>query len=234
MKNKNENQSPKIQEVSLGKLVNADWNYKEKGTPEMIQKLAESVKRDKSLGVVAVRELDDGNYEVIDGNHRLEAARFLKMEKLTVENFGKLSKSDAVLIARRRNHQWFREDVVLLASLYADVVVPEISIDDLSTFMPETKNDLADLIRMAEGTHVPNMDGKENKKAKVEERVPSYSLSFIPEQYEVIQRAIEAIRASEGDTSITKSRAVELICADYLSGAKQTEISEGQQLADNR
>ena len=40
------------------------------------------------------------------------------------------------------------------------------------------------------------------------------------EQHEVIMRAVEAIRKSEGSDEISIGRALELVCADFLAGIK--------------
>ena len=63
-----------------------------------------SIEEDKSVGVLAVREID-GKFEVIDGNHRLEALIRMKWKKVPCENFGQITKAKAITIARRRNHK---------------------------------------------------------------------------------------------------------------------------------
>jgi len=40
------------------------------------------------------------------------------------------------------------------------------------------------------------------------------------EQYHVIRFAIEVVRRSEGEPTMAKGRCLELICADYLAGAR--------------
>ncbi len=55
---------------------------------------------------------------------------------------------------------------------------------------------------------------------------PRHSRYFVVtmEQYEVVMRAVEAMRRVESDASISPGRAMELISADYLSGV---QIEEG-------
>ena len=83
-----------------------------------------------------------------DGNHRLEAIHLLGWKTVFCENFGGISKGEAVLIARRRNYQWFDDDVLKLAELFRDEVIPEITIEDMTEFMPDTKQELQDLTNL--------------------------------------------------------------------------------------
>tara|TARA_R100000458_G_scaffold11194_2_gene8944 strand:+ start:3844 stop:4371 length:528 start_codon:yes stop_codon:yes gene_type:complete len=136
-------------EMDIEDLIPADWNYKSDGTPEQIEKLCNSIKEDDSAGVVAVRELD-GKFEVIDGNHRLQALKQLKWKKIPCENFGSISKGKAVTIARRRNHKWFEDDLLAYAELFKEEVLQEYDIDQLETFMPETKDEMLNLENILE------------------------------------------------------------------------------------
>lgn len=136
-----------IVEIPIESLIKADWNYKSEGTPEQIQTLSESIKFDGSAGVLAVRELD-GKFEVIDGNHRLDAVKLAGWNKVPCENFGNISIAKAIIIARRRNHKWFEDDTLKFAELFRDKVLPEISIDEMVPFMPDTKEELESLSKL--------------------------------------------------------------------------------------
>ena len=139
---KNETQ---IIEMDINKLINATWNYKKDGTDEQYETLIKSIQKDKSVGVLAVREIEkDGKefFEVMDGNHRLEAARRMNWDKVPIENFGPISLANAVVIARRRNHNWFEDDKLKLAHLFNDVVFKELDFEELKGFMPESEDEL--------------------------------------------------------------------------------------------
>lgn len=45
------------------------------------------------------------------------------------------------------------------------------------------------------------------------------SIVLTRDQYQLVLRAVEAVRAREGDAAMTEGRVVELLCADYLAGA---------------
>jgi len=137
-----------IVEMNVKDLIKADWNYKSEGTQEQIDKLKNSIKIDKSVGVLAVREIK-GKFEVIDGNHRLEAIKQMKWKKVPCENFGEITKATAITIARRRNHQWFEDDLLSYSDIFKNDVLQEYSLDDLEKFMPDTK---AEMMSIAELT----------------------------------------------------------------------------------
>lgn len=136
-----------IVELDIDDLIKADWNYKTDGTSEQIEKFVRSIEHDKSAGVPAVREID-GKFEVIDGNHRLDALLKLGWKKVPCENFGEISKAQAIIIARRRNHKWFEDDVLKLAELFRDDVIPEFDLDKLAEFMPETREEMEDWVKL--------------------------------------------------------------------------------------
>lgn len=146
------NQTPTVRQISVSQLVSADWNYKSDGTADDIAKLAESITRDQSAGVLAVRQIRDGVFEVIDGNHRLKAIQRLGWADAWCEDFGSITKAEAVLIARRRNYQWFEDDADKLESLFKGEVGPQFVIDDLSLFMPDDVVDLRGLLGIDEVT----------------------------------------------------------------------------------
>ena len=139
-----------IVQINTDDLIKADWNYKTDGTDEQITKLMNSIKEDKSIGVLAVREIDNDKFEVIDGNHRLEAIIRLGWGKIPCENFGSITKAKAIIIARRRNHKWFEDDILSYAELFTNDVLSEYSIEELEKFMPETKKELEDLEKLVD------------------------------------------------------------------------------------
>ena len=139
-----------LAQINMEDLIKADWNYKTDGSEKQISKLMNSIDEDKSIGVLAVREIEKEKFEVIDGNHRLEAIKRLGWEKVPCENFGTISKAKAITIARRRNHKWFEDDILSYAELFTNDVLSEYSIEELEKFMPETKKELEDLEKLVD------------------------------------------------------------------------------------
>jgi hypothetical protein len=140
---------PTIVHLPIEELVPAPWNWKKEGEGERIEKFIKSIERDRSAGVLAVRELGKNRYEVIDGNHRLTALKQLKWKEVPCENFGPLSLAEAMTTARRRNFDWFDDDVLKYAKAFGNIV-QEIPIQELAAFMPETEDELQTLAHFTE------------------------------------------------------------------------------------
>jgi hypothetical protein len=135
-----------IKTIAVSKLRPAEWNYKLTATHEQREKLKASILEDKSAGVLAVRHLGRGIYEVIDGNHRLEVIQELEWERAVCENFGKISLADAVLISRRRNTIWFESNEVVFGELLATEVLKEYTLEEIAPFMEESIEDLQAMV----------------------------------------------------------------------------------------
>ena len=167
----------KVETMNIDNLVKAGWNYKTNGTEEQINKLIKSIKYDDSAGIIAVRKLND-KYEVIDGNHRLEALQRIGWQQIQVENFGDISKAKAIIIARRRNHVWFDDDLKAFSDLIKNDVLPEIDTDTLKDILPDTPDEIDNLVNFGNfDWEEPNEkdpkdnDGKKTIVVKVDESV---------------------------------------------------------------
>lgn len=58
----------KVIEIPVNKLKKADWNYK-KDDEILLNKLINNIKKNGQIENLIVRELPDGYFEVINGNH---------------------------------------------------------------------------------------------------------------------------------------------------------------------
>lgn len=167
----------KVETMNIDNLVKAEWNYKTNGTEEQINKLIKSIKYDNSAGILAVRKLND-KYEVIDGNHRLEALQRIGWQQIQVENFGDISKAKAIIIARRRNHVWFDDDLKAFSDLIKNDVLPEIDTDTLKDILPDTPDEIDNLVNFGNfdweepiEKEPKDNDGKKTVVVKVDESV---------------------------------------------------------------
>lgn len=167
----------KVETMNIDNLVKAEWNYKTNGTEEQINKLIKSIKYDDSAGILAVRKLND-KYEVIDGNHRLEALQRIGWQQIQVENFGDISKAKAIIIARRRNHVWFDDDLKAFSDLIKNDVLPEIDTDTLKDILPDTPDEIDNLVNFGNfdweepiEKEPKDNDGKKTVVVKVDESV---------------------------------------------------------------
>jgi site-specific DNA-methyltransferase (adenine-specific) len=160
-------QKPAVIELMVEQLRIADWNYKTgQVSAEKRERFRNSIKQDSSAGVLAVRELEDGSYEVIDGNHRLEEIIALGWETIHCENFGKISQARAVLISRRRNASWFTDDQRRIDNLMQNIVNPEIPIEEYANYMPDDLQEYKKELGMTEKDTEAQIDKAQELLAK--------------------------------------------------------------------
>lgn len=201
----------KLTTLPIAKLMSAPWNYKLAGTDEMKAKLISSIKNSESAGVLAVRVMPGGKFEVIDGNHRLEAVQAMKWTHVPCENFGKISQAKAVVISRQRNFQWFEDDVMALGQLYRDVVLPEFDTIDLMDMLPESDTTFDEILRLAEGA------GAEPPEEPQSEPPEMTTIKLTAEQWAICRQAINQVKKVEEDDTISDGRCLELVAAEYLA-----------------
>ena len=187
----------KIMIIKINDLITADWNYKSDGTDEQIETLCNSIKEDKSAGVPAVRHLGD-KFEVIDGNHRLEALKRLKWKEVPCENFGDISKATAIVIARRRNHKWFEDNVLKLSGLFKGEVVKEYTIDHLEKIMPDTREEIEALITLTDFDW--NQFNTSDENTEIEEQFKTLTIK-LPENVLELWEKWKAVCIEDGITS---------------------------------
>lgn len=129
--------------VDIGLVDTAPWNPKEAGSDEQIARLRESIKADRSAGVLIVRQKPDGRYEVLDGNHRLVALRDLNISNVPVLDYGKISDAEAALVNYRLNAYWFETDSKQAAQLIKTAMESlSIDADELSKMTPMTAEEI--------------------------------------------------------------------------------------------
>lgn len=135
--------------IELGKLVKAEWNYKDDDA-ERAQKLTANIRKNGQVENIIVRELDNGAYEVVNGNHRIDTFRELGTKKVVCFNMGRdVSLASAQRLAVETNETKFERDEMRLAEVLSNIVV-EFDLDDLDTTMPFDEGELRDMVESIE------------------------------------------------------------------------------------
>jgi len=132
--------------VKVDKLKKAEWNYKT-DNDELLGKLKANIKKNGQIENLIVRELGDGSFEVVNGNHRLQVLKELNIPEAMVYNLGNIPVRQAKKIAVETNETKFESDTAKLAKLIADVA-SDFDLSDLVDTMPYNEIQLKSLIDM--------------------------------------------------------------------------------------
>jgi hypothetical protein len=126
--------------VDINLLVKAKWNYKI-DDHERTEKLKNNIKLNGQIENIIVRNFGKGKFEIVNGNHRLDAMKELKIKKVMVFDCGDISLTKAKRIAIETNETIFDSDPFKLAETIV-AVMKDIPIDELILTMPYTEEDL--------------------------------------------------------------------------------------------
>jgi len=129
--------------IDVGRLVRAPWNYKESDAV-LAEKLKENIRKNGQVENLIVREIGAGAYEVVNGNHRLDALVELGVKEAMCYNLGKVSTAEAKRIAVETNETKFPNDPVKLSMLIASLT-EEFDVKELALTMPYSDSELKEL-----------------------------------------------------------------------------------------
>ena len=135
-------------EISLDKLVKADWNYKTEDKDKQ-EKLKENIKRNGQIENIIIRELDTGFYEVVNGNHRLSVLKDLNIEKAYSYNLGKITQAQAIRIAIETNETKFDTDSIALAERVQELT-KEFDLKDLINTLPYSEIEIDNFSKLTD------------------------------------------------------------------------------------
>jgi ParB-like chromosome segregation protein Spo0J len=123
--------SGKFLPIPVESLKRAPWNYKQENKA-LTKKLVANIKRNGQLENLVVRELD-GEYEVVNGNHRLDAYKELGVVEAMCLNLGDVPVEAAMRVAIELNETRFPTNDRKLALLVAAILKQVDKTDALST-----------------------------------------------------------------------------------------------------
>lgn len=115
-------------------LVKADWNYKEEDEFTS-NKLVNNMKKNGQIENIHVRKLRSGYYEVVNGNHRLDACDILEKKFIIAYDHGEISLAEAQLIAIETNETKFKANQEKLNLIIQNLKI-EIPEEDLRLTLP--------------------------------------------------------------------------------------------------
>lgn len=132
-------ENPRMAWVSPETLNPNDWNTNYV-SPENEAKLEESLDRFGVFKPIVVRELDDGSFQILGGEHRALAAQRKGMEKVPIVNLGKIDDKTAKEISLVDNGRYGADDTIALAELLESLGGDS---EELANFLPYTDTELS-------------------------------------------------------------------------------------------
>lgn len=127
--------------IEIDRLVKAGWNYKE-NNDALMEKLINNIKRNGQIENIIIRELDTGFFEVVNGNHRLDALNAIGSKTVYCYNLGQISESQAKRIAVETNETKFQSSEESLAEILREIIDEFDDFDITSPFSDEELNEL--------------------------------------------------------------------------------------------
>jgi hypothetical protein len=126
--------------IELSKLVKADWNYKE-DDHEIAKKLKKNIENNGQIENLIVRNLGNGTWEVINGNHRLDVMHDLGLKTAMCCDLGMISLQQAKRVAIETNETKFPNDPLKLMEVIKDLG-STFEVEDLSLSLPYTEDEI--------------------------------------------------------------------------------------------
>lgn len=137
----------KIQMVDLATMKANPWNPN-RMSDEIFAKEILSIQNNGFVEPIKIRELTDGSYEIVDGEHRWRAATQLGLGFVPCVNLGPISDAQAKKLTIIANELRGAPEPVRLAALIKDLNT-DITLEDLALELPMTRVELDSLVRSA-------------------------------------------------------------------------------------
>lgn len=151
---------------------------------------------------------------IIAGNGTWAAAKALGWEEIAAVVYDGNGNERGFALADNRSAELARWDHEALAGQLKELDYEGFDLESLGWKDYELKP-------LLQSTWSP--PGQTDETFEASEKQNESPIKFSAEQRQVIDRAIAALRNEVGDPSVKESRAIELICADYLAGTNQED-----------
>lgn len=196
----------KLKVVDINNVRPNEYNPKNPDTKEF-KNVVKSLKTNGLTIPIIVREdpENEGQFVIIDGQHRYLAAKELEYKEIPIYNEGIIDD------AKAKQLTIFYQVQVPFSEVDLSYLVVELA--NLEMELPYTEQEILDFRDMAEFDF--NYDREEPEQDNSDDGLVPYSIRMTPDQLEVFKRAIDVIKE---DADCSDGRACELLAAEYLSG----------------
>lgn len=187
--------------LDIDSLAPNPWNPNEE-SDFMQEKLGASLEKFGQVAEVLVRELPDGRYEIIDGEHRWKEMKAAGAEKILVNNLGKVTDSDAKLLTMAANELHGNRNPVKLAKILRDLE-KEDDWKEIAAIMPYNEIEMSNLLDIDPDAEAPPEFGEPPEKGKDGKAIDGRAwvdikVSVRREQYPEIERHLAEAKKTLG------------------------------------
>jgi ParB family chromosome partitioning protein len=197
-----------LKEIEVGRLEPNPWNPN-RMSEEMYHKLKAYVKREGLVEPIVVRPHGDG-YQILGGYHRWKIARELGYETVPCAVV-ELDDRRAKILTVNLNEMKGQSVSSLLSELVHDLS-QELTLEDLETQLPYSESELKDVLEIMK---IPDgLDAYLDEEVEKAERERPHILSFVVDDVETVEQAIE--KASQAHGGLTRGKSLVEIAREYL------------------
>lgn len=197
-----------LMEIEVEKLGPNAWNPN-RMSEEMYHKLKAYVKREGLVEPIVVRAHGDG-YQILGGYHRWKIARELGYETVPCAVVD-LDDRRAKILSVNLNEMKGQSVSSLLSQLVHDLG-QELTLEDLESQLPYSETELKDALELMK---IPDgLAAYLDEEVEKAERERPHILSFVVEDVETVEKAIE--KASRANGGLTRGKALVEIARDYV------------------
>ena len=190
-----------IQKVKISDLVFNDWNPK--SNDKEYQKVKSSIVNNGMMTPIFVRDSEEG-LEIVDGNHRVVAAKELGYSEIFVYNLGGISEVEAKKLVL-----YFQIQAKFEADMLAPLVV---ELDALDMRLPYNEKEL-EKFRELEAFDMDTAFQDEEpipepEQEEIKEKLKTYKIKLDPEDFDLVRSSIDKVILDE---NVNEGRALELL-----------------------
>lgn len=191
----------KIKKVSIEEVRPNSWNPKEHNQ-QVIDWLKQSIQIMGFKQPLSVRQND--GYEILDGEQRYKAMLELGAKEIYIYDNGEVADKDAMSETINWQIQVPFDDIKLAPLI--------VKLDDMGVALPYTRIDIDNYREMANFDFSQYDPGAYDNQ---DDSVKTLNIKMNETAYSVVMEAINKVKQ---ENNCNDSRAIELICADYLGG----------------